>query len=603
MKRLVANKILIITLLALFIFASFSVIMITYLNNKMVGENIKHFSTMYASKVEKVGIDVDINTEEGYMSITPHLKNIVREVHIDSFRVTIANIDGSVLADNGEAGESVSLNIAAEKGFSEAQNSDSETYIRSSDYYSDKIICSYKYVLNSEYDEAFVVRVEMALNYDSSYFIMIVLIIPLALLIVMLGSYLAVKGLLEESVNPLLGIHRNLIDLSNGEYNKYEVKTKYREIQRIVDEVNTVGIKIAQSFKFLNYEREKSRFILDNMNQGIMAISPEGTLLIMNRSCKELLGSSEALLGENLSQMIPDKSLLDMITKAIEVSEDLIFEYEVSPEKIYSIELQQVEENWFDDKLGKITLVTFNDVTAESLSAEIRSEFFANASHELRTPLTAIKGFSELLSMASGDELSTKCSSEISKNTDKMLGLISDMLEISKMDAKLDYENLTIIDLTKVAAEVINKIESIAIGKNVTVSLTGSGEVVGVDNYLEELLTNLIDNAIKYNKEGGKVDVSIVTNTKGVTLTVEDNGIGIANRHQARIFERFYRVDKGRDRRVESSGLGLAIVKNIVNLHRAKIGMSSKVGVGTKFIITFPSAQNFDSVFINKGNE
>ena len=603
MRKIVANKIFIITSLAMFIFASFSVIMITYLSNKMVGENIVHFNTMFNSKVQKINLPSEPSTtEEQSLHLFDQLNNIVNEVQVDSFRVTIASINGIVVADNGSAGDSVKRDLSEEKDFINAKNGLTDTFIGTSDYYATQVVGHYALVRNDAYNTTLVVRIEMVINFDSNYFVLIMLLVPLALLVVMGISYYAIKALVDESISPLIGIQRNIIDITNGEYRKYEVKTKYREVQRIVDEINTVGYKITNNFKNLTNEREKSRFILDGMTQGIMAISPEGYLVLMNRSCMEILACDSSLLGENISDIIHDQQLLDMINKALEIGEYMMFEYETSNHRIFSVELKQVNEGWYDYDSGIITLVTFSDITNESKSAEIRSEFFANASHELRTPLTAIKGFSELLSITGGKGTLEKCSSEICKNTDKMLALIADMLELSKLEAKLDDEHLDIIDIEIVAEEVKSKIESIAIAKDVSITISGAGKVVGVQLKLEELLTNLMENAIKYNNEGGTVTVNIQESESGVNVTIADNGIGIDTSHHARIFERFYRVDKGRDRNISSTGLGLSIVKNIVNMHRAKIAMSSKLGMGTKFIITFPSVENYDSVFINKGD-
>ena len=603
MKRIVANKIFIITSLALFIFASFSVIMITYLSNKMVGENIVHFNSMYKSKVQKIYLPPQPTTpEEEAVYLFSQLNNIVNEVQVDSFRVTIASLAGIVVADNGSAGEAVKRNLKNEKGFIDALEGVTDTFIGTSDYYATQVVGHYAVVYNEPYDISLVVRIEMVINFDSDYFVLLMVLVPFALLVVMGISYLAIKALVDESISPLIGIQRNIIDITNGEYRNYEVKTKYREVQKIVDDINHVGTKITNNFRNLNNEREKSRFILDGMTQGIMAIAADGTLVLMNRSCMEILECDITLLGENISVIIKNQQLIDLINKSVEFGDYLMFEYETPKNRIFSVELKQVVEGWYDYDSGLITLITFSDITNESKSAEIRSEFFANASHELRTPLTAIKGFSELLTITGGKGTLDKCSSEISKNTDKMLALIADMLELSKMEAKLDDEDLGIIELEKVAFEVKDKIESIAIAKNVNIAISGSGKVVGVQLKLEELLTNLMENAIKYNNVGGVVDVAISSADNGVTLVISDDGIGIDESHHARIFERFYRVNKGRDRNISSTGLGLSIVKNIVNMHRAKIAMSSKLGMGTKFTITFPTVENYDSVFINKGD-
>ena len=584
------------------IFASFSVMMITIFNKEMIGENVDQFNLMYTTKVHEIGInDQLVEYDENQKYLIARLNHIVGEVVIDSFRVTIARKNGEVLADNGAAGEFVARNLSEDENFIKVFEGKDTTYSGISDYYGNQVIGCYGIVYNESYDEEFVVRIEMLQNIDNELTLLVIFLVFFALLSIMGASYFSIRSLVDNSITPLIDIHRNIIDVSKGDYQKYEVRTKYREMQRIIDEVNSVGYKISKNFKNLSIEREKSRFILDGMSQGVMAVSPEGTLVLMNKACMDILEWDKSLLGESVLQLIRDEKLREMLGKAVYSGQDMIFEHEIS-DRIYSVEVKQVSEEWYDTTTGFITLLTFSDITSESKSAEIRSEFFANASHELRTPLTAIKGFGELLLITGGKGTLEKCTSEIVKNTDKMLILIADMLDLSKMDAKLDDEGLGIVDLKQVAENVKNEIESLAISKNISINIAGQGKVVGVEPKLGELLNNLIGNSIKYNNKGGKINVIIESSDTSVILTVEDNGIGIASAHQSRVFERFYRVDKGRDRRVASTGLGLSIVKNIADMHRSKVEMSSKLGEGTKFTIQFPTVENFDSTYINNGD-
>lgn len=610
MRKLVTNKIFMITVLAMIIFASFSVFLINFLQNKMKGESVRKFSEMYANQIEAFTPADDpmsptIYTPDDKETIGPNkydeivvldkIHKLVNSIDINALRLVVSTKDGNVLADNAISDSTeTENNISEEEGFQEILQGRDNTYIVTSTHYVNTVVMHYRIVSNDYLADDIVLRVEMLVNYQSTYFVMMVPIILVALVIVLIVYYLLLNGVVEDVISPLTNIHKNLVDISSGEYHKYQINSKYEEVQHLADEVDNASLKIATSLKYLNYEREKSRFILDNMSQGILAIAPDNTLILMNESAQDILNCNSTLLGEKIDVSVNDASLLDKFNKIVQEREDCIFEYQ-REDRIYSIESKNVVESWYDGKDGVITLFIFIDITSESQSVNIRSEFFANASHELKTPLTAIKGFSELLSIANDPAMVAKCSGEIMKNTDKMLNLINDMLNLARMEAKIPDSEFEILDLRAIAEEVKNKISSIALAKNIDVTITGNGKIVGVEKQIEEVLINLMDNAIKYNKENGYVKVNIVSNADTVTVTVEDNGIGIDSKHHSRIFERFYIVDKSRDKKVSSTGLGLSIVKHIINVHKGKIGMSSKLGVGTKFTVEFPSPDKFDS--------
>ena len=240
----------------------------------------------------------------------------------------------------------------------------------------------------------------------------------------------------------------------------------------------------------------------------------------------------------------------------------------------------------------EVMILIFTNVTLEVNSAKIRSEFFANASHELKTPLTAISGYSELMTMEGIDKKQLKkCVEEINSNAQRMKALIDDMLKLSKLDADMDNEEITKFDLDEVCKGVLNEMSGIAENKNVTLSFEGNAQLIGRKKMITTLVANLVNNAIKYNKDGGHVWVTVGEKSDSVEIKVKDDGIGIAKEHQSRLFERFYKVDASRTYTNESStGLGLAIVKRIAVIHGGKISLKSAPGNGTEFTAVFPNA-------------
>ena len=221
-------------------------------------------------------------------------------------------------------------------------------------------------------------------------------------------------------------------------------------------------------------------------------------------------------------------------------------------------------------------------------NSQMRQEFTANVSHELKTPLTAISGYAELIAngMTSGDD-TIRFAGEISKSSNRLLTLINDILRLSELDSFSEVP-MEEVDLYDLAEKCVNMLQLNAEKHNVTLMLTGkSTKLLANKEMMEELLYNLISNAIRYNRPYGNVVVGVTKEEEQVTLTVEDTGIGISQADQERIFERFYRVDKSRSKSTGGTGLGLAIVKHVVQCHHAKLNLKSQLGTGTRIEVIF----------------
>ncbi|MCI8511898.1 MAG: two-component sensor histidine kinase [Lachnospiraceae bacterium] len=223
-------------------------------------------------------------------------------------------------------------------------------------------------------------------------------------------------------------------------------------------------------------------------------------------------------------------------------------------------------------------------------NAALRQEFTANVSHELKTPLTAISGYAQLIEHGmAGEENTARFAGEIQKNSKRLLSLINDILQLSRLDEKEQELEDTDVDLYGLAEDCIRQLEMAARHQEVTIRLSGKTAVIRADRHLiEELAYNLCDNAIRYNNRGGRVTVTVSETAGRACLSVQDSGIGIPKEHQIRVFERFYRVDKSRSRATGGTGLGLAIVKHIAAQYGAEISLESEEGQGTKIRVCFP---------------
>lgn len=224
-------------------------------------------------------------------------------------------------------------------------------------------------------------------------------------------------------------------------------------------------------------------------------------------------------------------------------------------------------------------------------SARMRQEFTANVSHELKTPLTSISGYAELIAsgLAQNEEDVRRFAEEIRKNSSRLLALINDIIQLSALDTQEHTVSFEQVDLLELAQNCTQSLQVNATKHNVTLICRGVHcRVMGNKEQLEEVINNLCDNAIRYNREGGLVEITAIQTKNGARLTVRDTGIGIPKEHQDRIFERFYRVDKSRSKSTGGTGLGLAIVKHIVMQHNAEIALESEVGQGTCIQVNFP---------------
>jgi two-component system, OmpR family, phosphate regulon sensor histidine kinase PhoR len=277
-----------------------------------------------------------------------------------------------------------------------------------------------------------------------------------------------------------------------------------------------------------------------------------------------------------------------------EIAEEMLKLKEENPEFQFK-RYQYDEMNVIADTTMQMTQ-SLNDYRKRiEFERMVRQEFFSNASHELKTPLTSIRGYLELLEndMATDEKMKKDFLSRIKKEAGNMTNLINDILMISRLETKEAEVILSEVRLCPLVREVCNSLEPLAKEYQVTVDTSCRPLLINANaQQLRELFSNLISNAIKYNKPGGKVNVTVSHEAKDVVIIVEDTGVGIPEDSKQRVFERFYRVDKGRSKKVGGTGLGLSIVKHIVGFYNGTIELESKLAEGTKFTIRLPITQD-----------
>lgn len=369
----------------------------------------------------------------------------------------------------------------------------------------------------------------------------------------------------------------NKLDLEIPENNDtYEELTPL--LRKIADQKETIGEQLADARK----KQKEFNLITENMSEGFLVIDADANLLTYNSAALNLLeitppADRSVLLFCRAKEF---RGVISDVLSGIKAENTMVRE-----ERSYSLIANPVYEK--ESVIGAVVVIL--DITEREKRDMLRREFTANVSHELKTPLTSISGFAEL--MKAGDVLEndvTDFSKSIYDEAQRLITLVNDIIKISELDGQsIPYEKET-VDLYELSKEVIGRLEKEADKKNITFHLIGGrAEIIGVHKILEEMLYNLCDNAIKYNKENGTVDVLINQTGDGVNVIVRDTGIGIPISHQDRVFERFYQVDKSHSKKVGGTGLGLAIVKHGALYHHAKLSLESTVDVGTVVTIAF----------------
>lgn len=361
------------------------------------------------------------------------------------------------------------------------------------------------------------------------------------------------------------------------------------EMPHIAPEVDELSESIRSLCKKLVADRMRRRnqqrqfdFILANMNEGFLMVDTDKRVIALNGSAAQILGIKEDAWGKDLREIIDDKDILEAVDKAIGKNKMTAFDVLTANGSIYSLNVKLVRNPNFAEK-NCIMLALF-DVTAERTALKQRQDFFSNASHELKTPITSILGFSELLEagLVTNPEKAMDSVKIIRREAKRMTRIIDDLLFISKLENDGDKAAVTEVNIRELLEEIKEALTPAMMEKKITLDISGGEFVVSaVYGHMHNLFGNLIQNAVKYNVENGSVFVRAERDDKYLYLTVKDTGIGIPQEMQQRVFERFFRVDKGRSRSVGGTGLGLAIVKHIVSLYNGTVNLESTLGKGT----------------------
>lgn len=544
-----------------------TVIMILTAITTLVGYNLY----MEISKQEIIDIAKIVTSGQNEVE---DIKKSLDENLEYSIRLTFIKSDGSVTydsdADVSEIGNHLEREEVAQ-AFSKGYGSS----IRMSDTISET---TYYYAV--KYNGG-VLRFSRGI---SSMYSLIIDIFPIMICVIIIVILIATVCSVKLS-NGLVRPVRNLVSSINlFEENKGPVTVEYEEFQPIADNVEKLSKRLSRYINRLKREKQRFTLITDNMVEGMILLDDENTILSVNKSAVNFLNKDfEIDEHQNILELTRNPEILKIISEVGKKdSFDGVVEIDGKSLRIFVNKASNTEE------YGKIVLLV--DVTSTVKNEIIRREFSSNVSHELKTPLTTIKGFGEMIEkgiITNADDVK-KYGGTIYRESERLLQLINDIIRLSEIEENpaFERENVNLLEIAKETAEVLQyKADS----HEVEINIEGEDIIVECNStHMNELIFNLMDNAVKYNNKGGSVWVRIQENGDNALISVKDNGIGISPENTERIFERFYRVDKSRSKQTGGTGLGLSIVKHIVLEHNGSLNMESELGKGTEIIVSLP---------------
>ena len=487
----------------------------------------------------------------------------------DRYRLTWIAADGSVLYDTRTDAESlenhasraeVSQALATGTGESTRYSS---TLMEKTMYYAQRLADGT--VLRISISRATVGMIAVGMIQP----LLIVLIVALIL------SGLLARRLSRRIVDPL-----NSLDLEHPLDND-----AYEELSPLLKRIHRQHVEIQTQLRELHERTDEFTQITGSMREGLVLLDEHGSILSINAAAQALFGADAQCVGRDFLTIERSHEISAAIQAAVADGHS-----EVRAERagrVYQFDISRITS---DGKFLGTVILAF-DITEQEFAERNRREFTANVSHELKTPLQGIIGSAELIEngMVKPDDL-PRFVGHIHAEAARLVTLIDDIIRLSQLDEG-DAMPTEPVDLLAVSQEAAENLQDAAAARGVTIGVTGQPAVIpSVRRLIYEIVYNLCDNAIKYNRDGGRVDVTVAADADGSSITVADTGIGIAPEHQARVFERFYRVDKSHSKASGGTGLGLSIVKHAVQYHHGRIELESTPGTGTTIRVVFPNA-------------
>lgn len=387
----------------------------------------------------------------------------------------------------------------------------------------------------------------------------------------------------------LLPLEQFTDHISTGNYGAIAENSGYYELDKITNKIHGLLSELSASRQEIMTQHEKTGFILSNMREGFVLLDDQLHVALMNTSAKRILGITASAEYKNLLTLTRVPQLQEAVQEAISRRQSGTFDWNTA-DTVYSVHVSPVPGIYVESQNDGAT-VLFIDVGQERLSQQQRSEFFSNASHELKTPITTVMALSEMLEQGLlKEESKAQTYSRIHTESKRINQLLTDILTISRLESGVLSEPVEAVAVQDVVQEVCKSLEPLAqVGQVTLIQNCEFCYLYASSRRVRDLLKNLVENGIKYNKPGGTVTITVKKYNDQIEIEIQDTGAGIPQEAQSRVFERFYRVDAGRSKEIGGTGLGLAIVKHIIRSLNGSIALKSKPEEGTQIRVRLPA--------------
>lgn len=505
--------------------------------------------------------------------------NKINPLIVDSSsRITVIDKNGVVLGDTYK-GINYEDNHLQRPEVVEALKNGMGIDVRMSDTTNDRML----YVAQVCSDNEHILRVSVPYNGKVYLALWMLPAVVLSSIFAFIVSVLFSRHFTNTVSKPLQQVTDEIRKIQDGDYSSPLKVYEYDEITQIASAAHNLAQKIKLTMEEIVTERNKAQYVLNNMSEGLVLCDKNGYVSSMNKVANVVLGCGNVPIGKHIVNYTRNVDVINGVADAYNKGKNVTFDFDAPDGRIISANITRATEN---SDIGVIMVLI--DVTTDRETQKLRQEFFSNASHELKTPITSIQGYSELLT--SGMEYPPEQKKEfllrIKKEAQNMTTLINDILMISRLEAGTTVQSKNEFDISLMLDEILLSAKPMIDEQKLKVVCNCPSIIINAEyKRIYELFNNVIINAVKYNKPEGSVNINVNCAGKKLHFNVKDTGIGIPDVSQQRVFERFYRVDKGRSKKIGGTGLGLAIVKHIVNYYKGTVTLRSKLGEGTEIDI------------------
>ena len=504
------------------------------------------------------------------VSVEQQGDDFLKRLSPDRYRITWINTEGNVIYDTRTDAESLENHADRAEIKQALKDGYGESIRYSSTLLEKTIYCAQRLTDGS------VLRISVSRATIGVLMLGILQPILIVLIVALVLSGMLAKRLSKRIVEPL-----NSLDLEHPLDND-----SYEELSPLLNRINRQHNQITAQMRELKKRTDQFAQITASMNEGLVLLDNRGCILSINPAAIEIFGAEPSCVGQDFLSVDRGHDMSVAIQAALKDGHSEI--HASRKGLIYQFDISRIAA---DGETTGVVILAF-DITEKETAEQNRREFTANVSHELKTPLQGIIGSAELIEngMVKPEDMS-RFVGHIRLEAQRLVTLIGDIIRLSQLDEGGDMPREN-VDLLSVASAVADDLLPSADGQGISIAVEGSpANVYGVKRLLYEIVYNLCDNAIKYNRQGGSVKISTVSEGGFSSVTVSDTGIGIAPEYQNRIFERFFRVDKSHSKSSGGTGLGLSIVKHAVQYHHGKIELTSAPGKGTSITVSFPAIQ------------